>query len=102
MGRLQLNELSRGISDPTLSPFPLAYPPSLLLNRRMADDPPTEAPEWLRIMAERRGLARALALTPARFRPALERAAQALPPPPGGPTTEPAAVFRPDSDRNEA
>jgi hypothetical protein len=53
-------------------------------------------------MAERRGLTRALALTPARFRPALERAAQALPPPPGGPTTEPAAVFRPDSDRNDA
>jgi hypothetical protein len=68
----------------------------------MADGSPTQVPEWLRILAERRGLARALALTPSRFRPALERAAQALPPPPGGAATEPAAVFRPDADRGEA
>jgi hypothetical protein len=53
-------------------------------------------------MAERRGLTRALALTPARFRPALERAAQALPLPPGGAAAEPAAVFQPDAERGEA
>jgi len=67
----------------------------------MADGPRTEAPEWLRIIAEQRGLTRALALTPARSRPALERAAQALPPPPGGTATEPAAGFRPGADRDQ-
>jgi hypothetical protein len=56
----------------------------------MADDPLTEAPDWLRIIAERRGITRALALVPARSRSALERAVQPLPPPPTGATTEPA------------
>jgi hypothetical protein len=67
----------------------------------MADDPLTEAPEWVRIVAERRGLARALALVPTLWRPALERAAQPLPPPPTGATTEPARGLAPDPLRDE-
>jgi hypothetical protein len=67
----------------------------------MADDPLTEAPEWLRIIAERRGLTRALALAPALSRPALERAAQPLPPPPTGATTEPAGGIAPGAHRGE-
>ena len=67
----------------------------------MADNPLTEAPEWLRIMAERRGVTRALALVPALSRAALERAAQPLPPPPTGATTEPAGGLAPDAHRDE-
>lgn len=56
----------------------------------MGDDPLTNVPEWLRIFAERRGLTHALTLVPTLSRPALERAAQPLQPPPTGATTEPA------------
>jgi hypothetical protein len=67
----------------------------------MAHDPLTAAPEWLRIMAERRGLTRALALVPALSRPALEQAAQPLPPPPTGPTTEPAVEIARETYRGD-
>lgn len=67
----------------------------------MADDPLTEAPEWLRIIAERRGLTRALALAPALSRPALKRAALPLPPPPTGAATEPAGWIAPAANRDE-
>jgi len=65
----------------------------------MADEP--QAPDWLRLMAERRGLTRALALVPALSRPALERAAQSLPPPPTGATTEPAGGIAFGAHRGE-
>ena len=52
-------------------------------------------------MAERRGLTRALALTPALSRPALERAALPLPPPPTGAATEPAGWTAPEVNRDE-
>jgi hypothetical protein len=67
----------------------------------MADDPLTDAREWVRIVAERRGLTRALALVPALWRPALERAAQPLPPPPAGATTEPACGIASDLARGK-
>jgi hypothetical protein len=67
----------------------------------MADELLTEAPEWLRLMAERRGLTRALALAPALSRPALERAVLPLPPPPTGATTEPAGGIAPDANRDK-
>jgi hypothetical protein len=67
----------------------------------MADDPLTETPAWLRILAERRGLTRALALVPALSRPALLRAGQPLPAPPTGATTEPAGIVAPETNRSE-
>jgi hypothetical protein len=68
----------------------------------MADDPVTKAPEWLRIMAERRRLTRALALVPALSRPGLERAGLPLPAPPTGATAEPAGIVAPETNRSEA
>jgi hypothetical protein len=67
----------------------------------MADDPLTEVPDWLCNIAERRGLTRAFALVPALSLPALERAAQPLPPPPTGATTEPASGIAPGAYRGE-
>jgi len=67
----------------------------------MTNDPLTEASEWLYIIAEQRGLMRALALTPALSRPALERAAQSLPPPPTGAITEPAGWIASETHRGE-
>ena len=67
----------------------------------MADDPPTEAPEWLRIIAEQRDLTRALARVPVLARGGLVRAVQSMPSPPTGATTEPAGVFAPDTHRDE-
>jgi hypothetical protein len=67
----------------------------------MTDDPLADVPAWLRILAERRGLTRALALVPALSRPSLERAAQPLPPVPTGAVTEPAGAFAPDAYRDE-
>ncbi len=65
----------------------------------MADQP--QIPEWLRLMAERRGLTRALALTPAFARPALERAALPLLPESTGAATEPAGWIAPEATRDE-
>jgi len=65
----------------------------------MADEP--EAPDWLRLIAECRGVTRALALTPALSRPALERAAMPLPPPPTGAATEPAGWIAPEAKWDE-
>jgi hypothetical protein len=66
----------------------------------MTDDPKADVPAWLRILAERRGLTRALARVPALARPALVRAGQPLPPVPTGAITEPAGAFAPDAHRD--
>jgi hypothetical protein len=67
----------------------------------MTDDPKADVPAWIRALAERSGLTRALALVPALARPALERAGQPLPPVPAGAVTEPAGAFAPDAYRDE-
>lgn len=46
-------------------------------------------------------MTRALALTPALSRPALERAAMPLPPPPTGAATEPAGWIAPEAKWDE-
>ena len=66
----------------------------------MTDKFLTELPAWLRLMAERRGLTHALARAPALSRPALERAALPLPPPPTGAITEPAGAIAPEANRD--
>jgi hypothetical protein len=67
----------------------------------MADDPWTAPMERIRIMAEQRGVTRAVTLLPAQWRSAVERAAQPLSPPSTGATTEPAPGFAPDPCRSE-
>lgn len=56
----------------------------------------------LRLMAERRGLERVLALEPAVLNPLAERGTKPLAPVPSGPTTEPAGGYDPARHAEDA
>jgi hypothetical protein len=56
----------------------------------------------LRLIAEQRGLTRALALEPAVLNPIAERGIKPLPPVPSGPTTEPAGGYDPARHAEDA
>lgn len=72
-------------------------PGKVRLNRRMVNDRPEQspAPDLLRQLAEKRGLAATFERFPEVVRGAEERASRPLASPPSGPLTEPAGVFDP-------